>query len=465
MENDSSVFKILVVRADRLGDVILSTPVLGALRAHYPQAELHFLMRESVAPLLRGLTHLDHVLIFEPQGRHRGFKGFFRLVRELRAENYKIAVLLQSQFKLAAAVFFARIPRRVGPLSKVYSFLFYNRGVRQKRSHVEMHEADYNLQLLRALGIRVGHRRFLPQVQFSEVAREDARAWLQAWGWNGGRSLVLVHPGMGGSALNWPESHYFELIRALSREVGVQVVVTGGPAETPLLERLRARLLEHPDEEGSCPPLFTHLPFPVFKSTAELNPSADPQTNRQRAQAEHQATRLLSPSSGLFLEKGVDRLAALMSFSSVVVAPSTGPLHLAAALGKSVVTFFPPIRVQSAIRWGPYQSEFKAGSILVPEVYCGQDRHCRGPVCIYYPCMRSISVSEALGEVQSQLRRVPAVPTPGSTLPPQKAPPELPLELPQEVREKELAGIAVGEVDTIHEATGDPFRRGSRDES
>ena len=66
--------------------------------------------------------------------------------------------MLQSQWRIALALFLASFRYRVGPLSKPHSFLFYNRGVRQRRSHVEMHEADYNLQLLRRLGIRVGTR-------------------------------------------------------------------------------------------------------------------------------------------------------------------------------------------------------------------------------------------------------------------------------------------------------------------
>ena len=97
----------------------------------------------------------------------------------------------------------------------------------------------------------------------------------------------------------------------------------------------------------------------------------------------------------------------------MVVAPSTGPLHLAVAVGASVVTFYPPIRVQSAVRWGPYIPDESRASILVPEVYCGEDFRCRGSLCHYYPCMKSLTVAQALEQANIQLSRLPQSETVG----------------------------------------------------
>jgi ADP-heptose:LPS heptosyltransferase len=102
----------------------------------------------------------------------------------------------------------------------------------------------------------------------------------------------------------------------------------------------------------------------------------------------------------------IDFLGGLFSWTQLVVAPSTGPLHLGVALGKPVVSFYPPIRVQSALRWGPYLADESRASILVPEVYCGQEFECRGNLCHYFPCMRSITVTQAIEEVQRQLSNV-----------------------------------------------------------
>ncbi|MGK5086220.1 glycosyltransferase family 9 protein, partial [Bdellovibrionota bacterium FG-2] len=95
---------------------------------------------------------------------------------------------------------------------------------------------------------------------------------------------------------------------------------------------------------------------------------------------------------------GLDFLAGLFSAMQVVVAPSTGPLHLAVALGKPVVSFYPPIRVQSAKRWGPL-----LGEALSPDVSCGQDFRCLGSACPHYLCMELIKVEDAVKCVLEKL--------------------------------------------------------------
>jgi ADP-heptose:LPS heptosyltransferase len=99
----------------------------------------------------------------------------------------------------------------------------------------------------------------------------------------------------------------------------------------------------------------------------------------------------------------LSELAGVLSHASLAVAPSTGPLHIAVALGVPVLTFYPPIRVQSALRWGPYVRDDRRAAILVPEVYCGQDFQCRGTLCHYFPCMKTLTVPQALEEAERLL--------------------------------------------------------------
>src|SRR3954469_13089425 len=76
--------RILVVRPDRLGDVILSTPVFEVIKRHYSKSHLTVLAKENVLPILKGLPHIDHFMTFDPDGKHAGFKGFLRLYTEIR---------------------------------------------------------------------------------------------------------------------------------------------------------------------------------------------------------------------------------------------------------------------------------------------------------------------------------------------------------------------------------------------
>lgn len=349
--------RILVVRADRLGDVVLSTPVVEVIKKHYPNADLTFMVRSSVVPVLKGLESIDRFFIFDPDGVHNGIKGFHRLYRSIRDAKYRFAIVLQSNWKIAFAIFLARVRYRVGPLSKIYSFVFYNRGVRQRRSQVEMHEADYNLQLLRRLGIRVGSRRVSTRVHVSEEVKKEAVVWLIQRGFVWNKPLILIHPGMGGSALNWPETHYVELIQAML-QLDRQVLVTGGPTEADLLERIKQAL--GPSQERV-----------IFYSGTE--------------------------------GQTIEFYGGLCCHADVVVAPSTGPLHVAVALGRPVVTFYPPIRVQSALRWGPYLPDESKASVFVPEIYCGQDFKCLGNMCNYFPCMKGLVVRKAVEEINRHL--------------------------------------------------------------
>lgn len=354
--------RILVVRTDRLGDVILSTPVFEVIKQQFPNTHITAMVREPIASIIQGLPAVDEVMIYRPEKEHAGFKGLLALRKEISSRKFKIAIVLHGPMRLAAAIFFANIRYRVAPLSKIYSFIFYNRGMRQRRSQVEMHEADYNLQLLRRIGIRMNTRAVPVRVHVDPKAQAAAQTWLVARGWKSGEPLVIVHPGMSGSALNWPESHYIELIRSLIRE-GRQVLITGGPLEVSLLNRIGEAL-------------------GALKEKAIFYGNSEP--------------------VGEFVGS-LAFLTGLFSFSSLVIAPSTGPLHLAVALGRPVVTFYPPIRVQSAIRWGPYLQDESRAAILVPEVYCGEDFKCVGNVCHYFPCMKSLSVAQALALASHQL--------------------------------------------------------------
>ena len=306
---------------------------------------------------------------------------------QIRERNIRFGVALKNDWKIAAAFYGAGVRYRVGPLGPFYSYLFYNRGVRQRRSRVEMHEADYNLQLLRRLGIRPFQNRKPAQVVLGKAVQSWAQEWLSQAGLPGS-GWVAIHPGMGGSALNWPESHYAALADSLL-DLGHSVLMTAGPSERVLVERVRG----------------------LMRNRAQSDQESQPGTAPAKLVIYHAAP-----------ESGVDHLGALLSCAGVVVAPSTGPLHLAVALGRPVVTFFPPVRVQSALRWGPYLPEESAqagkaderplgsrASVLVPDVYCGQDFRCRGDECRYCPCMQGLTIDSALEQVLKHLNHERAI--------------------------------------------------------
>lgn len=358
------VSRILVVRTDKIGDVVLTTPAIAALRKKFPDARIVGLTSTTAAEIYRLSPHLDERLVLDP-ALYSGFFGFWRLVRRLRQEKFQAVVVWQTRMFVAMALLFAGIRYRIGPYSKWWSWLSYNLGRRQNRSAVEMHEADYNIQLLKDFGINVSDTWETTHLKVDDESRREALRFFVEKGLSKRYKTVAIHPGMAGSALNWPEAHYTALARRLIQRYNV--VITGGPGESALVDRVYQGMAR---QQNYAPDQ------PVF-------------------------TKYVG-------EKGLAVTIAVLDQCDAVVAPSTGPMHLSVALQKKVVTIFPPIKVQSAVRWGPYgiphgtnlgiSPEDKA-SVLVPDVNCAEDFRCALSACIYYPCMPRVSVDD----VETQL--------------------------------------------------------------
>ncbi len=321
--------KILLVRSDRLGDVILSTPCLrvaGVQVLFWTKAEYQCLLGEHALGLPAGAT-------------------FWQGVAFLKSHRFDAAVVLYGGWREHLTVFFARIPLRVGRFLKLYS-LFLNRPLRQKRSRVAKHEVEYNLDCLKPLDLRA-----VPELKVQLGDDPEARSWLVKQGLSDLLgSYIVVHAGMGGSALNWKESRYQTLVQELI-QAGRKVVLTGGPLEIGLVERLA--------KAAGSGIIF-------YKKEQAL--------------------------------QSVAFLGTVLRYAQVVIAPSTGPLHLASALGVSCIGLYPPLKVQSWQRWGPWT---KKKVCLVPPVVCPERFHCRGQACQYFPCMDAIRVSDVIGKVQT----------------------------------------------------------------
>ncbi len=284
---------ILIVRTDRLGDVLLTTPVSTALRAMFPGAKISWLVRSYTAPLLEHNPDVDEVLL--DRGESAG-----RLADRIRNERFDAAIVAYPRWRIVLALWLARVPLRVGPANKAYCILL-NKRILQRRSKGNKHEADYNLELLAPLG--APFRRYPMRYVATDAERIAARRVLEAKGISGAKPVVILHPGSGGSSARWPLGHFMELGDRLLA-AGCGLVVTGGPGE------------EH---EGAMTAGMRRPP--VFIPAGSVS---------------------------------IRELAAILSWADLVVANSTGPLHLAVALGVPTVSIYSPLPTRHPSRWGPY---------------------------------------------------------------------------------------------------------------
>src|SRR5688572_14207780 len=126
----SKVSRILLVRTDKIGDVVLTTPAIAALRKKFPEAKILGLVSTTASEIYRLNPHLNGHIVLDPE-LYTGFLGFWRLVRRLRQERFEVAVVFQARLKVGLALVFAGIRYRIGPFSKWWSWLCYNLGRRQ----------------------------------------------------------------------------------------------------------------------------------------------------------------------------------------------------------------------------------------------------------------------------------------------------------------------------------------------
>jgi ADP-heptose:LPS heptosyltransferase len=332
--------KILLIRTDRLGDVILSTPVATAIKRNWPDVHVTFLLRHYTAEITRCHPHVDETL--EIDGAEIG-GDVRRLMQALRQRQFEAVVLLHPRPNLAWAVWRSGIPLRIGTGYRWYSFLF-NRRVFEHRKTAARHEAEYNLRLLRPLGIGAAEIEF--HFALLNAEREKIDEKLNKLG--AGVKPVILHPGSGGSSRDWPPEYFAQLADRIQHALGAQVILTGAPAEENLIAAIQRQTKSQP----------------------------------------------LSLCGRLTIIE----LALLCQRAAVFVSNSTGPLHLAVMVGTPVVAFYPPIRVARPERWGPYGR--RADVLMSQQEECKRCRQSPARVC---DCMRAISVELAFKKIQEKL--------------------------------------------------------------
>jgi heptosyltransferase-2 len=257
-------------------------------------------------------------------------------------------------FRLALLMFLSGIPVRVGTGYRWYSFLF-NRRVYEHRKTAEKHELEYNLSLLSALGVP-DPAPIPPSIVLSDDDVQEAARVAAELGLTTSTPRVVLHPGSGGSAREWSAESFGGLGMKLAA-MGYDVVVTGGPGEDELV---------------------------------------------------HSVVKRIGVSARAWVNRGsLKTLGAFIRDSALFVSNSTGPLHIAAAVGTPVIGLYPPILACSPTRWGPYTHK---KAVFVPDAR--QCPRCRGGACRGNDCLELITVDQVLDAAQ----RLLAVPSPQSVV-------------------------------------------------
>ena len=315
--------RILICRTDNIGDVVLTLPLIGYLKQRFPQARIDLLCRAYVAPAMRHSRFLERVITLEEAG---DLPAFFE------RGGYDTVIFAFPNRALAKAAKRARVPNRVGTSHRLYHWLTCNKLAHFSRVKSNLHEAQLNFLLLKPLGIE--HVPQLNEMAALYGLEAPRRAAVDAL-LTPGKRHVILHPKSNGSGREWPLAHFTQLARELARDDEIRLFVTGSAAEGALIAQQAPDLLALPNVQDVCGKL------------------------------------------------DLDGLLALIGAADGLVASSTGPLHLSAALGRRTLGLFPPIKPLDPGRWGPLGVQAEVLCPAQPCAGCADNATCT--------CMQSIT--------------------------------------------------------------------------
>jgi heptosyltransferase-2 len=333
-----NIHKILVRSTNWIGDAVMATPAMGALRAAFPNAELAVVANPLVAELLSPHPFCDRIIVLDKRGAHGGLGGFLRFCVGLRKEGFDLAVLLQNAVEAAIMSFLAGIPRRAGYSTDGRGFLLTH-PVPAGQHEKGLHHTRYYLHMLDRLGIRGGDGLLRLSCTAEEISW--ARKTLGAHG-DGG--WAAVNPGASyGSAKRWYPERFAAVADRLVAEFGFSVLLTGGPSETDLGRDIEKAMRSKP-----------------------LN---------------------------LIGKTSVREMMAALSQCRLAVTNDSGPMHVAAAFGVPTVALFGSTDHRTT---SPLSSRFR---IVRNAVECAPCLKRRCPTD--HRCMEGISVEDVLEAVRS----------------------------------------------------------------
>jgi heptosyltransferase II len=298
------VHRILIRGVNWVGDAVMTTPAIARIRKAFPRAKIALLVKPRVAGVFEGNPHINEILLYEEDGRHRGVFGLLRLAQELRDARFDLAVLLQNAMKAALIVVLARIPCRVGYNTQGRGFLLTS-AVGRDRSTKTLHHVDYYQALLSAVGWV--EEEGTPMLYLSHGAEERAGALLGGEGVQAEEAIVALNPGATyGSAKRWPADRYAALTDRLVAELGMRVLLTGVDADGSVARVVRSN---------------ARYPERIIDLTGRTD---------------------------------IQVLAGVLKRCAVFVTNDTGAMHVGAAVGVPVVAIFGPTDPTTTSPVGPH---------------------------------------------------------------------------------------------------------------
>lgn len=317
---------IIISRTDNLGDVMLTLPMTGYIKSIAPKTKVYFLGKSYTRSIIEASRFVDGFIDKEEVLKNPA---------SLKDLQVQAIIFAGPDKEVAKVAKDAKIPLRIGTSHRWYHWLYCNKKVNFSRKQSDLHEAQLNFELFAPLNL-------LTQPTFEQIkgwygtdlisATNDFSEWLSPDKFN-----LIIHPKSKGSAKEWGLKNYADLIAALPSD-NFRVLITGIKEEGELIMAQEPRMFD-----------YTHV-------------------------------------RNLMGKLSLDELIHLIGQVDGFLAGSTGPLHIASALGKYTLGIYPPIRPMHPGRWQPVG---KKAHYLALDKKCNDCR--KSNECA---CVRAIEVAQ-----------------------------------------------------------------------
>ena len=346
--------RVLIIRPDHLGDMLLTTPAIQALKRARPDLEIHVLCGPWCADLLAHYPEIDRALTLPFPAFSREAAGAnpwslaLKSARKLRAIGYDCAIIMRPDHWWGALLaWLAGIPQRIG-YDKPSLKPFLTRALALEDQHAVEQSLRLAGSLLRAPPSSDTRLEFPHRAADSDFI--DAR--LAAWGIASDRRVICIHPGSGAPSKLWLAEKWAEVADAVAESCKAEILFTGTAAEKAMIDEI--------------------------------------------------AVKMKTQAHSLAGETGVGQLAALYRRSLAVLGPDSGAMHLAAAVHTPTVALFGPADPLEFAPWGDRQRH----AVVASDIACRPCRilDWRGDSPDFHPCVRDISVAHTLDATRRVLQ-------------------------------------------------------------
>lgn len=295
------VKNILLVRTDRIGELVLSVPAILAVRRHFLSAKITVVANPSSSEAIEGAPFIDSIINFDPKKDYTGFLGWLSLFCLIKRSRFDLVIIFNPSKLFNILTFLACVPVRVGYDRKAGLLLTHK--IQDKKYLCDKHEIEYNLDLIGTIGIKISDKNlYFPLDVSAEIEINDI---LKENNIEEGDFLIAIHPATSNPEKMWPPDRFAQICDKLSEEFKVKIVLVGGREEQMTSDDLKSKM----------------------------------------------RNAVLDLTGALSLKE----LGCLLRRCLFLISNDSGPVHISAAVGTPAIVFFGEKRPGgSSRRWGPY---------------------------------------------------------------------------------------------------------------